>query len=37
VKGQTSKRGLRFHYGVGNIPHDEKKHKGGEDAWVATS
>jgi hypothetical protein len=37
VRGKDLGKGLRFHYGVRNIPHDDKKHKGGEDAWVATS
>ena len=25
---------MRFFAGVANIPHDDKRHKGGEDAWV---
>jgi hypothetical protein len=26
-----------FRYAAINIPHDDKKHKGGEDAWVASN
>ena len=26
-----------FHYGVTNIPHDDKKEKGGEDAYLASN
>ena len=26
-----------FQYGATNIPHDMKRHKGGEDAWVASN
>jgi len=28
--------GSHFHWGVANIPHDSKRHKGGEDAWVTS-
>ena len=26
-----------FSYGAANIPHDDKKLKGGEDAWLASN
>ena len=32
-----SEQKLKFRNGVSNIPHDDKKYKGGEDAWYAST